>query len=235
MRTRAKGSRAGQPPAGAPGTVPAGADPAYPAGAAKEARLRAFWSTLVLVALLAAAPARAQPGWPAEAGQEGNPSFNLVDRGRLPIVELYATPADTDRWGRDRLRRSVLLPGQVFPVRLPAGTCLYDLRVVYADGRPEERRGLDTCRVDALAFPQSAADQPFPGRTEVTSLFLSPSADQCWGLDRLGDESVPAGGTRVIRLPPGTCAYDVRVVFATGRAMERRGLNLCAVTDLLVP
>ncbi len=56
-----------------------------------------------------------------------------------------------------------------------------------------------------------------------------------WGQDRLGDGTVPAGATRVIRLPTGSCIYDVRVVFANREAIEKRRLNLCTITNLTVP
>ena len=43
------------------------------------------------------------------------------------------------------------------------------------------------------------------------------------------------GGSKTIRLPPGECIYDLRVVFANGEANEKRRLNLCNLTDLRVP
>ncbi len=188
--------------------------------------------------------------------QTANPSFNLVNRGTQAIGEVYATPAGVDRWGRDRLERSYVPPGQSFPVRLPAdGNCLYDIRVVYADGRPEERRRVNTCGVDAVVFPGGRVDGAGPdagagraavandpsfrlvnrARSEVNQVFVSPVGEEGWGRDRLGDGTVAAGATRVIRLPSGACTYDVRVVFSNGEALERRRLDLCAVTDLRVP
>jgi hypothetical protein len=43
------------------------------------------------------------------------------------------------------------LLGEV-PVRLPTGDCVNDIRIIWADGRPEERRQVDTCRVTNLVF-----------------------------------------------------------------------------------
>lgn len=193
--------------------------------------------------------------------QGGNPSFNLVNRAPQAINEVYATPAGVDRWGRDRLARSFLAPGQMFPVQLPAdGNCVYDLRIVYADGRPEERRRLDTCEIETVTFPggrpggrpggavqgqgpvpdPAAADDPSfrlvnRGRSEATELYASPSGDENWGQDRLGSEIVAAGGSRVVRLPRGECRYDVRIVFGNGQSTEKRKVNLCTLTDLRVP
>lgn len=204
---------------------------------------------LALLAALLAGPALAQSTPP-------NPSFTLANRGSQPINELYATPAGVDRWGRDRLGQNSVSPGQNFPVRLPAdGNCVYDIRVVYADGKPEERRRINTCQVESVAFPggrtsnagtsqgsgqNSASDDPSfrlvnRGRSEVNQLYVSLPTQENWGSDRLGDDTIAAGGTRVIRLPQGECTYDVRVVFANGEATERRRLNLCTLTDLRVP
>ena len=97
--------------------------------------------------------------------QPANPSFNLVNRSDQAINEVYATPTGVDRWGRDRLAQSFLPPGQTFPVRLPAGSgCTYDVRVVYADGKPEERRQLDVCRVDSVAFSHQRSPSYRPRR-----------------------------------------------------------------------
>lgn len=190
-------------------------------------------------------------GWPAMA-QAPNPSFTLANRGALSINEVYATPAGVDRWGRDRLGQSLVAPGQNFPVRLLAdGNCLYDIRVVYADGKPEERRRVNTCQIETLVFPggrttEAAGRAPGPiddpsfrlvnrGRAEVNEVYVSEPGNDRWGQDRLGDTTVAAGSTRVIRLQPGACTYDVRVVFANGEASEKRRLNLCTITDLRVP
>ena len=183
--------------------------------------------------------------------QADNPSVNLVNRSRQAITELYATPASTDRWGQDRLARFLVPPGQTFPLRLPAdGECVYDLRVVYADGKPEERRRVNTCEVDQVVFPGGRARTAPPGpagtddpsfrvvnrsKAELNEVYVSPSGDDDWGRDRLGDDTVAAGATRVIRMPRGDCTYDVRVVFADGEAVERRRLDLCKITDLRVP
>ena len=211
--------------------------------------MRAFLLLLLLV-----------PGF--ALAQEQNPSFNLVNRSGRAINEVYATPAGVDQWGRDRLERSFVPPGQTFPVRLPAdGNCVYDIKVVYSDGQPEERRRVETCETDAIVFPGGrvnagrgdagrddagrdrargqTSDPSFRlvnrGRSEVQEVYVSEAGDDNWGRDRLDDDTVGAGSTRVIRLPNGPCIYDLRVVFANGRSMERRRVDLCKITDFRVP
>ncbi len=195
---------------------------------------------------LLAGSAQAQP-----APGEANPSFYLVNRSPAPISRVYATPAGLPNWGGDRLGGTAIGPGQNAPIRLPAdGSCVYDVRVVFANGRSDERRGLNTCQIDNLSFPggrpaaaaRAARPEGNPsfllvnrGRAALNELYLSPSGDDSWGEDRLGDGTLPGGGAKPIRLPPGECVYDMRAVFANGEANERRRLNLCAITDLRVP
>jgi hypothetical protein len=88
------------------------------------------------------------------AAQAPNPSFNIVNRGSSPINQAFATPAGMTTWGRDRIANHPIPPGQTAPVRLPAdGSCLYDIRVVYANGQSDERRNLNTCNLDNVIFP----------------------------------------------------------------------------------
>lgn len=119
---------------------------------AQHASLPALLPSLAaaLIAVLAASgPA------PAVAQGAPNPSFHLVNQSQETINEVYATPKGRPNWGRDRLGDRSLPPGQSFPVRLPAdGSCAYDIRVIYASGKAEERRDFNTCDVETVAFPR---------------------------------------------------------------------------------
>lgn len=184
---------------------------------------------------------------PAAAQDAQNPSFYLVNRSASPISRVFATPTGQTNWGQNRLTGGSIPPGGNAPIRLPAdGQCLYDIRVTYGNGHTEERRELNTCEIDNLGFPatrpaaRATAEEPTfvlvnRSRSPVNELYLSVSDDDSWGQDRLGDDNVPGGGTKVIRLPPGECVYDVRVVFANGEASEKRRLNLCTNNNLRVP
>ncbi len=188
---------------------------------------------------------------PALADDAPNPSFYLVNRSAATISNVFATPAGMPNWGSDRLIGHAIPPGQNAAIRLPAdGNCIYDVRVVYANGRSDERRGLNACDVDNISFPQASAaatirpsrpdqDPSFlltnRSRAVLNELYLSPAGDDSWGEDRLGDGTIVAGGSRTIRLPAGECLYDIRVVFANGEASEKRRLDLCQITNLRVP
>ena len=131
--------------------------------------------TLATLLALSAAPALGQ--------QAPNPSFHLVNRSQETINEVYATPKGRPNWGRDRLGDRSLPPGQSFPVRLPAdGSCAYDIRVVYASGKAEERRDFNTCDVETVAFPRGAGagrasrDAATPDDASVRTMVSSPRA-----------------------------------------------------------
>lgn len=205
--------------------------------------LRRIWLGILLFGL-AISPAKAQAP---------NPSFNVVNRTANAINEVYATTAGTTTWGRDRIGNRPIPPGQTGPIRLPAdGNCVYDVRVVYANGQSEERRGLNTCSVDNVFFPSAGSRATTPagrqaavndpsfrlvnrGPSAINELYASLAGTNDWGNDRLGDDTVAPGATRVVRLPNGQCLYDMRIVYANGEANERRHVNLCGITDLRVP
>jgi len=81
-----------------------------------------------------------------------NPSFNLVNQTPARIASVFASPSNFPDWGPNHLGRAPLDPGAVFPLRLPLGQCLYDLRVVFDGGAAREWRDMDTCRVTNLVL-----------------------------------------------------------------------------------
>jgi len=185
------------------------------------------------------APARAQPK---------DPSFRVVNRSPDVVQELYASPSSQPNWGQDRLGSAVVQPGASHIVRLPAdGNCVYDLRFVYEGGRSEEKRNLNTCElVDVVldgggqaTAPQAAPANPSfnlvneSGRV-IEQFYASPSTQQGWGPDRLGNDVVQPGARFAVRLPLGECRYDLRVVWRGGDAQERRNLNTCEMNDYVV-
>jgi hypothetical protein len=206
---------------------------------------------------LSAAPALAQ---------QGDPSFNLVNRSGRLIFEVYASLATDQDWGRDRLGDKALPNGRSFTLRLPQGPCMWDLRVVYerAGGPSEDKRNINLCAVTEVVFEgrqmgQAPAPQQRPqpappqrgtqsgttgnpsfnlvnqSRVTVMEAYVSLSTEQEWGPDRLGNDTVPPGRNFAIRLPEGPCLYDVRFVYEDGQADERRNVNLCDVTNLILP
>jgi len=179
----------------------------------------------------------------APAQPQNNPSFNLVNRAQQPINEMYATPKGMDNWGKEMLRDTTVAPGASFAVRLPVGQCTYDLRVVYGNGRVEEKRSLDTCTLSGVAFDGSgaaaAARQDGAGRLSfsitnlstatISSVLATPAGVHSWGKDRLGDQdTIEHDATRTISLPnDGKCIYDIRLVYSDDSTFEKRKVDLC--------
>lgn len=101
------------------------------------------------------APQQQMPQQQARPGQgaRGNPSFNLVNQGQQTVMEVYASLATDQNWGPDRLGADTVAPGAVYPLRLPEGDCMYDLRFVYQNGQSQERRGVNLCEVTNVTLP----------------------------------------------------------------------------------
>ena len=179
--------------------------------------------------------------------QSNDPSFRVVNNTGDTIESVFASPANQRNWGEDRLGDAVIRPGATYIIRLPAGSCVYDVRVVYEGGRAEERRNVNTCNITNLVFgsgsaqaaPNAGGGNPSfylvnqSGRV-IESLFASPSSQENWGPDRLGDNTVRSGQRHAVRLPAGECLYDLRIVFQGGDAQERRRVNACNVNEYVV-
>lgn len=80
-----------------------------------------------------------------QGGKAANPSFSLRNEADEDVRELYASPTSADDWGRDQLGDDTLGAHGRRTIRLPAGECQYDLRIVWEDGRSEERRDVNLC------------------------------------------------------------------------------------------
>ncbi|MFZ6763369.1 hypothetical protein [Pseudoroseomonas sp. WGS1072] len=191
-----------------------------------------------ILAAALAAPAAAQRR-PAGA----DPSFTVVNDTDRPVEHLFANPPVIRDWGHDRLAEPVP-PGGRRLIRLdPAGGCRQDVRVVYVGGAVQDLRGLDTCarHLVRLGGADAAARRaPYlflrnEERRPVSQVFVSPSGQPDWGMNRLTVSPLPPGAQFRLALPPGECGYDVKVVFFDGMPMERRGLDLCTRPDLRLP
>lgn len=83
-----------------------------------------------------------------------DPSFRLVNRSGRQINEVYATAVGVNTWGTDRMGSEVIPPGATHIVRIaPDGNCVFDVRVVYADGSAAEKRRINLCTIVDLSFP----------------------------------------------------------------------------------
>jgi len=69
----------------------------------------------------------------------------------------------------------------------------------------------------------------------IMELYVSSSAVSNWGGDLLGTNVLAPGQSFVVRLPNGQCQNDIRIVLEGGRAVERRQINTCELTDINYP
>jgi serine protease Do len=135
--------------------------------------------------------AAASPSSSPPSASTRNPDFDVVNGSSLTITQLYVSPAQTDKWGEDKLPGTLAAGGR-FKVTLPRdGSCQYDVRVIYQDKSTEERRGQNVCALMEIAFngasrtsaassperqPQTppAAPQAPRGPSFGTGFFVSP-------------------------------------------------------------
>jgi hypothetical protein len=74
------------------------------------------------------------------------------------------------------------------------------------------------------------------GTQALTELYATPAGRENWGRNRLDNATVAPSATRLIRIPrTGDCIFDLRVVFADHKALEKKHTDLCRITDLAVP
>ncbi|MBP0495292.1 hypothetical protein [Roseomonas indoligenes] len=107
---------------------------------------RAMMTTAVLACSLALL------GSGGASAQSNNPDFRLNNRTGSTINEVYVSSSARANWGRDLLGDNTLPSGQSLNVVLPAGQCMNDIRVVYANGAAQERRQVNTCGITDFNF-----------------------------------------------------------------------------------
>jgi hypothetical protein len=214
---------------------------------------------LFCVALASVATAQPKPAAPPAGAQ--NSSFNLVNRSGQPVRELFVTSAGNANWGQNRLdgkagNPTAIAAGASFAVRRKLDTnCVFDIRAVFADGKAEERKAVNTCAVEDVPVGAAAvsnvpvaatgkpADDPSfklfnRSARAINELRATPSGGTAVTAaeNRLGTTPLPPDSSRRITLPrDGNCIFELRVVFADGSAKERHKFNLCKIADLPVP
>ncbi|WP_439598391.1 Tat pathway signal protein [Falsiroseomonas sp.] len=195
----------------------------------------------LLAGLLAAGTAQAQ-----------NRFWLINDTGRT-IERAFVSASRISDWGPDILGASVLPAGERVWVTPSFGDCILDVRVTFQGGGESTRMQVNACNISQIVFGgggrggAGAGAQISPARpasmnpsfnfvngTGITirELYVSLSTDGGWGPDRLGTQVMAPGQRVAISLPAGvTCAVDMRVVYADGRAFERRRQETCSLNS----
>ena len=69
----------------------------------------------------------------------------------------------------------------------------------------------------------------------IRELYVTPAGDTNWGQNRLVNGPLPAGDTFAVRLRVADkCVFDMRIVYADAAKEERREVNTCATSDIVV-
>ena len=196
-----------------------------------------------LLAVVALPAAGQQPQRPAQP--QPAPQFTIKNEGEVTLQELYVARGGQGarNWGADRFGAEVVPPGESFRVRLPPGFgCSADIRIVFEDGEEEVRERVDICRTREVAFAR-ALPAPPPERElavenasprPIERLYVSGTEESEWGEDRLGSDTLAPGDSVTVRVPDQGCSYDIRAVFDTGGAEERRRVDLCTLSRLVI-
>ncbi|MCQ4160734.1 hypothetical protein NON00_12435 [Roseomonas sp. GC11] len=183
-------------------------------------------------------------------------AFTVVNRHGAPVQELYASGIDDSDWGDDRLPGGPLERGGRSEVVLRA-SCEIDLRIVFANGGAEERRGLNICdnglivlrpgwtlaeRLDQGAGPieqgpprEGSVRFRNAGPAPVVELYVdAPGAPR--GPDRLGSTVLGRGETLDFQPPEGVgCTGHLRAVFRNGLELDRPDFPLCSGNEVTLP
>ena len=112
-----------------------------------------LFSPVLLIGLLMAPAVFGQGafGQSASVKGPGDPTFRLINGGEKAISEVYATPAGRNNWGKNRLDKDTLAPQGAHVFKLPAdGNCLYDIRVVFIDGKSRQQKGTNLCKLSDM-------------------------------------------------------------------------------------
>jgi hypothetical protein len=187
-------------------------------------------------------------GLAAAGTAEAQNRFWLENNSGMTIREAYVSASRVDFWGPDILGANVLPPGQRVWVTPTFGDCILDVRVVYMDGRAEERRNVNACGLSRISFGGGAGAGAIVGGGGggdpsfnfvngtgfvIREVYASSSRLSSWGPDRLGANVLAPGQSVWISLPPSEgCLTDIRVVFMNGAAQERRNFNTCPIGTL---
>jgi hypothetical protein len=82
------------------------------------------------------------------------PGFDLVNASRVNVTHVIAKPESSPNWGMP-VPSSAVAAGKTGYIRIASETnCLYDVRIVFADKRTEDRHKVDVCKHDRITTGQ---------------------------------------------------------------------------------
>lgn len=100
-------------------------------------------------------------GSTAQAAAKPSRKVTVIDNSRLPIQQLFFSPADAAQWGDDLLASSSMSVDEKRIIEFQ-GDCDVDVRVVFTNRAAEERQGVDLCKNSILHIAPGWTTQDMP-------------------------------------------------------------------------
>lgn len=95
----------------------------------------------------------------AARGPACDGSFRVTNNSTRIISRLHLRDAALTNWGSDLLGQEVLPPGRTITLRAPAAG-LYDMRLLWADRQPAERRRITICSATPITVGNFGINVP---------------------------------------------------------------------------
>ena len=108
-------------------------------------------STLAAAAFAGAADAQPAPGAPPPGGVH---TLALTNSGGAVVSAVYVAPAGSLDFSDDLLGSQVASVGKTVRVKVkdPAGSCVFDVQFLMADGTVVTRKAVNLCQSDSYTF-----------------------------------------------------------------------------------
>ena len=117
-------------------------------------KFRSILSVLVLSAVTAlAGAASAQPA-PPKAPAPGDHALAVTNSGGSVVSAVYVAPSGSLDFSDDLLGKQVASVGKTVHVKVkdPAGSCVFDVQFLLADGTTVTRKGVNICQIESYTF-----------------------------------------------------------------------------------
>ncbi len=86
-----------------------------------------------------------------EPAQQNQPALHIVNNSGQSIQAVHASPTSNRSWGQSLIRRRIR-DGHAQRITLPRGSCMYDIRVTFADHTDDQRRNINLCTNQEQAY-----------------------------------------------------------------------------------
>lgn len=166
----------------------------------------------------------------ASGSGDGFASLDIVNDSSDTVCYVYVSPSDATEWGDDQLgSENIIASGETFTLNdIPAGN--YDLRADDCDGNSLIQEFGILMEAGPYTWTLSDIGVTFTivnnSSADICWIYLSPSEDDEWGPDQLGDTNILAAGSSwdITGIEPGT--YDLRVEACDDGELEDYGLDV---------